>query len=141
MEITKRSFEVETTGRFEIENVTGDVESAIEDAGITDGLVHVYSSHTTAVVSTNEFEERLLDDMIEKFHEFAPPEDGYTHDRHHYATDTQPNAHAHIICAMLKNTVLMPLIDGELDLGTWEEVMFFEVDGPNTRTINVAIYS
>jgi len=137
MEILERSVDVSSTDRFEILNVTPEVEAAIEDLGVRDGLVMVSTPHTSAALSTNEYEEKLLDDMIDKFKEIAPPDDGYYHDLDHIQAGEQPNAHAHLVSAMIKRPVFLLLRDGELNLGTWEEVMFFELCGPRDRTVDV----
>jgi len=141
MNIQKQQFTVSTSERFEITQVTDSVQKAIADADASEGVVFASTAHTTAVLSINEYEERLMNDMVEKFEELVPPEDGYTHDRHHIATDTQLNAHAHMICAMLQSPLLRTFSDGEIDLGTWEEALLFEVDGPNERSIDVTILS
>ncbi|WP_058826916.1 secondary thiamine-phosphate synthase enzyme YjbQ [Haloferax sp. Q22] len=139
MEIQTESFSIESHSRFEILSVTPEVEATIEDLGVTDGLVYVSTPHTSAALSTNEYEEKLLDDMIDKFKEIAPPDEGYYHDLDHITAGEQPNAHAHLISAMIKRPVLLVLRDGELDLGTWEEVMFFELCGPRERTVTTTI--
>lgn len=137
MELHDRSFRIRSDDRFEILNVTPEVEAAIEEIGVTDGLVYVSTPHTSAALSTNEFEDKLLNDMIDKFKELAPPDDGYYHDLDHITAGEQPNAHAHLVSAMIKRPVLLVLRDGTLDLGTWEEVMFFELCGPQERTVDV----
>lgn len=137
MEIQREWFSIESSDRFEILNVSPEIEETLEELGVTDGLVYVSTSHTSAALSTNEYEEKLLEDMIDKFKELVPPDDGYYHDRDHIAAGEQPNAHAHLISALIKRPVLLLLEDGDLDLGTWEKVMFFELCGPRERTINV----
>lgn len=139
MEIQTAQFSVESQRRFEILNVTPEVEATLDELGATDGLVYVSTPHTSAALSTNEYEEKLLDDMIDYFKELAPPDEGYYHDLDHITAGEQPNAHAHLISAMIKRPVLLLLQDGELDLGTWEEVMFFELCGPRERTITTTI--
>lgn len=137
MELQRREVTIESSNRFEILNVSPEVEAAIEEMGISDGLVYVSTPHTSAALSTNEYEEKLLDDMIDKFKEIAPPDDGYYHDLDHISAGEQPNAHAHLLSAMIKRPVLLLVENDELNLGTWEEVMFFELCGPRTRTIDV----
>lgn len=139
MDITEASFTISSADRFEILSVTDQVEAAIAEMGISNGLALVTTPHTSAALSTNEFEEKLLDDMIDKFKELAPPDDGYYHDLDHISAGEQPNAHAHLISAMIKRPVLLMFRDGELDLGTWEEIMFFELCGPRDRIVDVAV--
>lgn len=139
MEIQRSEFTIESSNRFEILNVSPEVEGALEEMGSTDGLVYVSTPHTSAALSTNEYEEKLLNDMVDKFKEIAPPDDGYYHDLDHITAGEQPNAHAHLLSAMIKRPVLLLLEDETLDLGTWEEVMFFELCGPRERTITVTV--
>lgn len=139
MEIRTRQFSIESSDRFEILNVSPEVEASLEELGATDGLVYVSTPHTSAALSTNEYEEKLLHDMVDKFKEIAPPDDGYYHDLDHITAGEQPNAHAHLLSAMIKRPVLLLLEEGELDLGTWEEVMFYELCGPRERTITVTV--
>jgi secondary thiamine-phosphate synthase enzyme len=137
--IRKQTVTVETTDRFEVLNVTPEVSAAIEEIGAENGLVWVSTPHTSAALATNEFEEKLLFDMIQQFIELVPPNDGYYHDLDHINRGEQPNAHAHIISAMIKRPVFNLLEDEELDLGTWEEVMLFELCGPRDREVDVVV--
>jgi secondary thiamine-phosphate synthase enzyme len=136
-----KNFEISSTDRFEILNVTPKVKATLEKLEATDGVVLVSTPHTSAALATNEHEEKLLDDMIDYFRDLVPPDAGYTHDRDHIERGEQPNAHAHIISAMIKRPVLLMLEGGELNLGTWEEIMFFELCGPRDRTVDVTVLS
>jgi secondary thiamine-phosphate synthase enzyme len=139
MRIRRQTVSVETTGRFDILNVTPEVTAAVEELGAESGLVWVSTPHTSAALSTNEFEEKLLFDMKRRFMELAPPDDGYYHDTDHINRGEQPNAHAHVLSAMLKRPVLTLLEESELDLGTWEAVMLYEFCGPREREVDVVV--
>lgn len=137
MEIQTKRFSIESNDRFEILNISPEVKQQIEELSATNGLMYVSTPHTSAALSTNEHEEKLLSDMVNKFKELVPPDDGYNHDEDHVAAGEQPNAHAHLISTMIKQPVLLLLNEGNLDLGTWEEILFFELCGPRERTVNV----
>ncbi|RQG98971.1 secondary thiamine-phosphate synthase enzyme YjbQ [Natrarchaeobius oligotrophus] len=139
MELDTYSFEVSTDDRAELRRITDRVEGVIDESDASDGLVFVSTPHTTVALFTNEYEKRLTQDIIDFFAAYVPPEDGYLHDRHHVATETQPNAHAHIITSMVHTPVLAVLEDGTMQLGRWEDVLFFDLDGPSTRTVRVTI--
>jgi len=139
MELATRTFAVDTDERMEIQPVTPRVADLVEGTGATDGLVAVDTRHTSAAVGTNEAEERLLRDVLEKFTDLVPPGEWYFHDQGHVDTDTQRNAWAHIVSAMVRGPVLVVLEDGDLRLGTYEEVLFFEFDGPRERTVEVTV--
>jgi secondary thiamine-phosphate synthase enzyme len=139
MQITNDGFEIETDDVFDIQSVTPQVGSIIEKIDAEDGLVYASTPHTSAALSTNEYETKLLYDMVDFFSELVPPDAGYAHDIDHYERNEQPNAHAHILSAMIKRPVLLVLQNGELNLGSWEEIMFYELCGPRTRTVDVAV--
>lgn len=139
MHIEKQSFSLETSGRFSIENVTPHVQAVVDELDAKDGIVWVSTPHTSAALATNEFEEKLVFDMNHHFIEMVPPDRGYYHDMDHIAEGEQPNAHAHILAALLDQPVLLLLRNGTLELGTWEEVMFFELCGPRDREVDVVV--
>jgi secondary thiamine-phosphate synthase enzyme len=139
MRIRSKKFSIETSDRFDIQNVSPKVTAAIEELGAENGLAWVSTPHTSAALSTNEFEEKLLFDMKRRFMQLAPPDDGYYHDTDHINRGEQPNAHAHLLSAMIKRPVLTLLQDGELDLGKWEEIMFYELCGPREREVDVVV--
>lgn len=137
MEFQTKTFSVESVDRLEIRNVTAEVQAAVDELDVTDGLVYVRTPHTSAALSTNEYEKRLVYDMIETFKTLVPPDDGYYHDVEHIYEGEQPNAHAHLLAALIGHPVFSLLRDGMLDLGQWEEVLFFELCGPRERTVEV----
>lgn len=141
MKIKERKFDVPTSERFEILGITSKVEEAISDIGVKEGLAIITTQHTSAAVCTNEAEEKLLGDMIEKFSELVPPDAGYDHDKDHIEEGEQPNAHAHIISAMIDQPVILTVKNGELDLGKWEEILFIELCGPRERRGKVIFLS
>lgn len=139
MKIKTETFTVESAARFEVLNISPEIQKVIEAFDAKDGLVYIRMPHTSAALATNEYEAKLVDDMIDKFKELAPPDDGYYHDLDHITAGEQPNAHAHLLAGLIGQPVLVVLRDGDLDLGTWEEVMFFEFCGPRTRTVEVTV--
>lgn len=141
MRLETETVGVETGDRLDVRVITDRVRAVVEDAGLDDGLVLASTGHTTAAVSTNEAEERLLRDMLRAFADLVPPNDWYFHDQGHVETDTQPNAYGHILAAMVKRPVLLVIEGGDLRLGTYEEVLLFEFDGPQERAVDVTVLS
>jgi secondary thiamine-phosphate synthase enzyme len=121
-------FEVTTDARVTTVDLTDQVGASLPaDA---DGTCTVFVNHTTAGVSINEAEARLLGD-IERALETLVPESGWEHD------EIDDNADAHLRSMLLGRDVTIPVVDGTLDLGTWQSVLLVECDGPRTRTITV----
>ncbi len=122
-------FTVETTDRLEAIDVTDRVASALpDDAG---GTCTVFVKHTTAGVTVNEAESRLLSD-VDRFLADVVPDDGWRHD------EIDDNADAHLRALLVGNGISIPVSDGAPDLGRWQSVLLVECDGPRSRTVTVA---
>ena len=147
MEIKKGKFEISSSKRFDVIDITPQVEETTNEKGIEDGLAIVTTRHTSAAVSSNENDKEILEeydiegglfkDIPDFFSDLVPPEAGYTHDETHYKKDTQANTHAHLLSAMLNQPVIFEVKDGELGLGEWETVLFMDFDGPRDRKVHV----
>ena len=121
-------FTVQTEARIEVQDVTDRVADALPE-GYT-GLATVFVRHTTAGVTLNEFEPRLVGD-IERFVEGLAPDHDWAHD------ELDGNADAHLRSMLLGRDVTVPVRDGDPDLGTWQSVLFVECDGPRERSVSV----
>ncbi len=121
-------FSVSTGERLSVVDVTDRVREALPaDA---EGTATVHVDHTTAAVTVNEAEPRLLGDFETALADLVPDE-GWDHD----ALDG--NADAHVRAMLVGPSVAVPVRDGEPDLGTWQSVLLVECDGPRTRTVRV----
>lgn len=122
------TFSVETSSRLEALDVTDRVQRALPaDAS---GTVTVFVRHTTAAVTVNEAESRLLEDL-ETFLGDAVADEGWAHDR------LDDNADGHLRATLVGPSVTLPVSDGGLDLGRWQSVLLVECDGPRERTVDV----
>jgi secondary thiamine-phosphate synthase enzyme len=124
----RERFEVRTESELGVVDVTDRVEAALP--GDAEGTCTVFVRHTTAGVVVNEAESRLLDDVTSFLDELVPDE-GWEHDR------LDGNADSHLRALLLGPGETLPVVDGELDLGTWQSVLLVECDGPRTRTVDV----
>jgi len=122
---------IETKSREEIVDITDDVRKALKGK---DGVAIVYNFHTTTGLIVNEGERGLLHDIIVKLSSLIPRNTGYMHDR------IDSNADAHIKASIIGNSVIIPVENGELLLGTWQRILFLEFDGPRRRKIYVRTY-
>lgn len=121
-------FQVSTAGRIDVLDITDRVAEAVP--ADVDGTCTVFVEHTTAGICINEHEPRLLDD-IETFVSELAPDEGWRHD------ELDGNADAHLRSMLLGRSVTIPVTGGDLDLGTWQSVLFVECDGPRSRTVRV----
>ncbi len=130
-----------TTGGFEIRDITEEVVEAVEESGVRDGIACVYSPHTTCCVRVNEFEAGFLEDFVRMLRRLVPSEKYYAHDDWERRTENVcpedmefGNGHSHCISMLLGPAgESIPVRDGELCLGTWQRVLFMELDRSRDR--------
>jgi secondary thiamine-phosphate synthase enzyme len=124
-----------TTSRFQLLDITGDVENTVKRSSIRNGIVVVHAPHATASIIVNEHELGLLEDILEKVKEFTEP--GSSKWRHNRIDD---NAHAHIGSALFGSTRIFPVVNGRVVRGTWQNIFFLEMDGPRSvREVTVLV--
>jgi len=125
--------EIVTSRQIEIVDITDGIERYVNDCGREKGICLVYSLHTTTALIINEADEALLNDILKLMERIAPQAAGYQHDR------GDGNAHAHLRAALLGNSVIIPVENGGLALGTWQRILFIEMDGPRKRRLSIRI--
>jgi secondary thiamine-phosphate synthase enzyme len=130
-----------TEGGLSVRDITADVNEAVQESGIRDGIACVYSPHTTCCVRVNEFETGFLEDFARLLQALVPRDEYYAHDDWDRRTENicaedmeLGNGHAHCM-AMLLGTAgeSIPVREGELALGTWQRVLFLELDRERER--------
>ncbi len=116
-----------TKGEIEFVDLTDKVQEVVAQSGIRNGIVHVFAPHATGVLILTENEYGLLSD-IRNFLEHLIPKDGrYTH---------PSNAHSHLRSVLLPPDKTLPIVDGKIEFGTWQSLVFVETDvHPRRRTI------
>jgi secondary thiamine-phosphate synthase enzyme len=128
---------VATEGDGDIIDITAGVEEVVDTSGITDGLVSVFVSHSTAAITLIEYESGGVRDFKELMERLVPTEDDYHHNRS--AGDT--NAHAHLRAAVIGPSEVVPVKDGRLQTGTWQQFVLIDFDDrPRERTVMVQVF-
>jgi secondary thiamine-phosphate synthase enzyme len=123
-----------TKKKIDIINITNQVNRAISDSKVKDGLVLVNPMHITAAVIINDNESGLHQDYLRVLEKLVPYYADYRHN------DTgEDNAAAHIWRQLIGHQVVMPITNGKLDLGTWEQIFYFEFDGQRQKRVLVKI--
>ena len=143
MPIINNLIEIETFSGINIHNITPKIQDFISSTSIKNGQILVFSRHTTTALAINENEIRLLEDVKVFLRKLAPESDRYLHNDLHLRDvpeDEPINAHSHLMAMMLSTSEVIPIVDGKLALGTWQSVLFFELDGPGKRTVFLQIY-
>jgi secondary thiamine-phosphate synthase enzyme len=128
MEVLK----VRTGRRTQLVDVTGDVEKAVKEAGVSSGVCYVYVPHTTAGVIINEhFDSDVATDLEGVFDRLVPRSGPYRH--------SEGNSDSHAKAAMTGSSQMIFVEDGKLALGKWQGVFFCEFDGPRERKLWVKV--
>jgi secondary thiamine-phosphate synthase enzyme len=123
-----------TEKRREYINITDEVAGAVAESAIKEGLALVSAMHITAAVYVNDAEEGLIEDIDEWLERLAPARTNY---RHHLPSED--NGDAHLKNLLVHHQVLLPITNGRLDLGTWQQVYYAEFDGQRRKRVIVKI--
>jgi len=120
-----------TRQQREIVDLTDEVLAAASESGIRNGLLVVQLPHATAALALNEGEEGVMQDLLDKLDDLVPVRGGYRHDC------IDDNAHAHLKSAFLGTSAVLPIVDGQIIRGTWQNFLIVEQDGPRRRKLAV----
>lgn len=122
--------------RYGFRNITREVEEAVRESGVREGLVLVNPMHITSSVFINDDEPGLHADFLRWLEELAPHRPG-PHYQHH-ATG-EDNADAHLKRQIMGREVVVAVTDGRLDLGTWERIFYGEFDGQRPKRVLIKV--
>ncbi|MFN7065960.1 MAG: secondary thiamine-phosphate synthase enzyme YjbQ [Aquificaceae bacterium] len=123
---------VRTTKHTSFVNITNQVREIVKGSGIESGLCLVYVPHTTACVFINEgADPEVIRDIAHAVEKLIPWRDNYAH--------SEGNSAAHIRSALIGNSRIVPIENGDLALGTWEAIFLADFDGPRERKVIVKV--
>ncbi len=125
---------VRTKERRELRHLTPELERILAASGVVDGFMLVSAMHITAAVFVNDNEGGLHEDIWEWLEKMAPFRADYRHHR-----TGEDNGDAHLKSMLVHHEVLLPVTDGALDLGTWQEVFYAEFDGQRDKRLLVKV--
>lgn len=137
-----KQIRIKTAEGVSMYNLTEQVKEIVVESKIKNGNVLVFTKHTTTAIGINEDETRLLEDIKLSLEKIAPKDRKYLHDDIHLRKvppDERINGHSHIKALCLNKSETIPLINNELALGTWQSIMFFELDGSREREILIQV--
>lgn len=136
-----REVHLRTAGGLSITDITEDVQAAVTTSGVQNGICCVYSPHTTCSVRVNEYERGFLEDFSVLLKRLVPTEHYYAHDDWDRRTENVTeedmqfdNGHSHCMSMLLGPAgESIPVRDGLLCLGTWQRILFLELDRERDR--------
>ena len=140
MKTFHREERLRTAGGLSVRDITEQVQEAVKESGVRDGVCCVYSPHTTCAVRVNEYERGFLEDFSVLLRRLVPTEHYYAHDDWDRRTenvsedDEASNGHAHCMSMLMGPAgESIPVRDGVLCLGRWQRVLFLELDRERER--------
>ncbi|OGG01268.1 MAG: secondary thiamine-phosphate synthase enzyme [Candidatus Glassbacteria bacterium RIFCSPLOWO2_12_FULL_58_11] len=123
-----------TPKRRQYINITGEAESALAESGIREGMALVSAMHITAGVWINDAEEGIIADIDEMLESLAPFGKDYRHHR-----TGEDNGDAHLKSILVHHQVVLPVTEGRLDLGPWQQIFYCEFDGRRRKRVIIKI--
>ena len=123
---------IKTGSHSEFNDITSKIQSFLKNNSIEEGLCTVYIPHTTCGVTINEnADPDVKIDMLKELDKIVPLSDGYRH--------MEGNSAAHIKSSLMGSSVTVPVVEGNLALGTWQGIYLCEFDGPRNRTVRITV--
>jgi secondary thiamine-phosphate synthase enzyme len=113
-----------TRGNAECHDITDQLAKAVSDSGLKSGTITVFCPSSTSALTTIEFETGAIKDLRRLFDEIIPPAGEYAHN----ARWGDGNGHSHLRAALLGPSLTVPFVDGQLTLGTWQQVIHIDFD-------------
>ena len=135
--VFQQQFTFETSGHGDMHDLTEQVNRLVKQSGVRTGIAHVFGVGSTAALGAIEFEPGLRRDLPETLDRLMPPSRDYGHEQ----TWHDGNGHSHLQATMLGPSLTVPIKDGKLVLGTWQQIFHLECDiKPRCRTIMVTAF-
>ena len=124
MVVVSRSIAIQTKGEGDILDLTRTVASILAETRLSSGIVTVFVPGATGALTTIEYEPGLLKDFPDMLERIAPRGLSYEHERRWH----DGNGHSHVRASLIGPSITIPFVDGKLSLGTWQQIVFLELD-------------
>ncbi len=118
------SISLNTSGNADIHDITDAVAAAIRQSGLRNGTVTIFCPSSTTALTTIEYESGALKDLRRLFDEIIPPNREYAHNERWH----DGNGHSHVRAALLGASLTVPFVDGQMTLGTWQQIIHVDFD-------------
>jgi len=129
--VVNKNFSFSTKGEIDFVDLTDKVQEVVSESAIRNGMVHVFAPHATGILILTENDYALLNDIKALLEEIVPKRRIYQH---------PSNAHSHLRSMLLPPDKTLPVIDGRVEFGTWQSLLFVETDVyPRQRTLIIQV--
>lgn len=136
MAVKSSMIALSTRGNADIVDLTEQVNQTIAASGLKDGIVTIFCPSSTSALTTIEYESGCLSDLRRLFDEIVNPDRPYDHDQ----AWGDGNGHSHVRAALLKASLTVPIVNGRMTLGTWQQIIYIDFDNrPRRRELVVQI--
>lgn len=139
MQILWDEIPVQTKEYLKVVNITDKVQAIFKKQRIKEGNLTVYNPHVTSAVTINEDDPDLWEDFLDTYRRLVPLKGKYRHNEKYKDIPREENTHAHILNSLIGQSVTIPIRNGELLLGTWQSVLYIELDGGKKRKLIVQL--
>lgn len=134
--VTTQQLSLRTQGYTDIQDITSQVATVVRESGLRSGIVTVFCVGSTGGLTTIEYESGALADLQQILNEIVPPGRDYQH----HLRWGDDNGSAHIRSALIGPSLTVPFVDGNLTLGTWQQIVFLDFDTrPRSRRLVVQV--
>src|SRR6266478_5432995 len=128
-----------TNDRTQLINITDRVNEIVRKSGIRDGIIHLQSLHTTTAVFINEWQDALVHDVKSFLEQVVEREQYYRHNDPEFSDCERKNADSHLRGMLMGQTLCLQVRNATVLLGTWQNIIFAEFDGPRSRSLAVQV--
>ena len=136
MTVKTTSIPLSTNGNADIQDITDQIADAVSKNGLTAGIATVFCPSSTSALTTIEYESGALSDLRRLFDDIIPVDREYAHNERWH----DGNGHSHVRATLLGPSLTIPFVDGQLTLGTWQQVIYVDFDNrPRQRKLVVQL--
>ena len=137
--VRAESLTIQTRERLEVQDLTEPMMSLVRRLGVREGIVNIFSLHTTCTLFINEFQQALVSDIKQFLEHVVDPDGVWLHNDPAHSDCDRMNAEAHLRAMMLGHSLTLQVSGGEIVLGQWQRILLAELDGPRARAIRVQV--
>ena len=134
------NFVIDTDERLELVDLTDRVMEYVRTFNIREGMITLWSMHTTCSVFINEFQKALLTDIRRFLEEMVARDTYYQHNDPDHSDCDRMNADSHLRAMLLGHSLTLQISGGEVVLGQWQRILMAELDGPRARTLRAQVW-
>jgi secondary thiamine-phosphate synthase enzyme len=138
-EVHAETLSVSTEQRIQILDLTDRIMAMVPGLGVQEGLLNVFSMHTTCTLFVNEYQRALVEDFRRFLEHLVPPDHPWLHNDPAHSDCDRGNADAHLRSLLLGHSLTLPVSGGQVVLGQWQRILMAELDGPRPRSLRVQV--